>query len=115
MLGPGPEDLEAMGGNIMDSSRRIRRAGDLAAHVPRGPARPRPGRPDHLADVSLIRAYVPSTLPEVTDWHARGRVPAGTRISAGHSGLREAHPGADEEELEFPGHKAAEESRRWRP
>lgn len=57
----------------------------------------------------MIRAYVPSTLPEVTDWHARGRVPAGTRINAVTPGLREAHPGADEEELEFLATKAAEE------
>lgn len=57
----------------------------------------------------MIRAYVPSTLPEVIEWHTSGRVPAGTRINAVTPGLRKAHPGADEEELEFLATKAAEE------
>lgn len=57
----------------------------------------------------MIRAYVPSTLPEVVSWHTAGRVPAGTRVNAVTDGLRRDHPGADEEELEFLATKAAEE------
>lgn len=57
-----------------------------------------------------MRAYVPSTLPEVIDWHARGRIPAGTRINAVTPALRKANLDADEEELEFLATKAAEET-----
>jgi len=57
----------------------------------------------------LIRAYVPSTLPEVVGWYESGRVPAGTRINAVTKTLRSQHPEADDEELEFLATKAAEE------
>jgi hypothetical protein len=57
----------------------------------------------------LIRAYVPSTLPEVQAWFLAGAVPAGTGINAVTAALREQHPEADEEELEFLATKAAEE------
>ncbi len=57
----------------------------------------------------MIRAYVPSTLPEVEAWYQAGAVPAGTRVDVVTPALREQHPGADEEELEFLATKAAEE------
>ena len=57
----------------------------------------------------MIRAYVPSTLPEVVGWYESGRVPAGTRINAVTKTLRSHHPEADDEELEFLATKAAEE------
>lgn len=57
----------------------------------------------------MIRAYVPSTLPQVLQWHADATIPAGTGIHAVTAALRSAHPGADEEELEFLATKAAEE------
>ena len=57
----------------------------------------------------MIRAYVPSTLPEVVGWYESGRVPAGTRINAVTKTLRSQHPEADDEELEFLATKAAEE------
>jgi hypothetical protein len=57
----------------------------------------------------LIRAYVPSTLPEVIGWYEAGRVPAGTRINAVTKALRSQYPEADDEELEFLATKAAEE------
>lgn len=52
VLGPGPEDLEAMGGNIMDSSRRIGVL-ETSLRTSREALRD-PDRvgPDHLADVS---------------------------------------------------------------
>lgn len=52
VLGPGPEDLEAMGGNIMDSSRRIGVL-ETSLRTTREALRD-PDRvgPDHLADVS---------------------------------------------------------------
>lgn len=57
----------------------------------------------------MIRAYVPSTLPEVVGWYESGLVPAGTRINAVTKTLRSQHPEADDEELEFLATKAAEE------
>jgi hypothetical protein len=57
----------------------------------------------------LIRAYVPSTLPEVVGWYESGRIPAGTRVNAVTPALRGQHPDADDEELEFLATKAAEE------
>jgi hypothetical protein len=57
----------------------------------------------------LIRAYVPSTLPEVVGWYESGLVPAGTRINAVTRALRAQYPDADDEELEFLATKAAEE------
>lgn len=58
----------------------------------------------------MIRAYVPSTLPDVIQWYDRGHLPAGTRIHAVTDALRAQHPHADEEELEFLATKAAEET-----
>ena len=46
----------------------------------------------------MIRAYVPSTLPEVVGWYESGLVPAGTRINAVTKTLRSQHPEADDEE-----------------
>lgn len=57
----------------------------------------------------MLRAYVPSTLPEVVAWHAAGAIPAGTPINAVTDQLRSQYPQADEEELEFLATKAAEE------
>jgi len=57
----------------------------------------------------LIRAYVPSTLPDVLAWYQAGAIPAGTTLNGVTSALRETHPDADEEELEFLATKAAEE------
>ncbi len=57
----------------------------------------------------MIRAYVPSTLPQVIAWHAAALIPAGTGIHAATAALRALHPDADEEELEFLATKAAEE------
>ena len=57
----------------------------------------------------MIRAYVPSTLPEVVGWYESGLVPAGTRINAVTRALRAQYPDADDEELEFLATKAAEE------
>ena len=57
----------------------------------------------------MIRAYVPSTLPEVEAWYQAGAVPAGTRIDVVTPSLRERYPGADDEELEFLATKAAQE------
>ena len=57
----------------------------------------------------MIRAYVPSTLPHVVDWHTLGAIPAGTAITAVTEALRANYPQADEEELEFLATKAAEE------
>ena len=57
----------------------------------------------------MIRAYVPSTLPEVLIWYGAGLIPAGTAGHAVTAALREAHPDADEEELEFFATKAAQE------
>lgn len=58
----------------------------------------------------MIRAYVPSTLPEVLRWYHDGAIPAGTRINAATAALRAQNPGAGEEELEFLATKAAEET-----
>ena len=57
----------------------------------------------------MIRAFVPSTLPEVVGWYESGLVPAGTRINAVTRALRAQYPDADDEELEFLATKAAEE------
>lgn len=57
----------------------------------------------------MIRAYIPSTLPEVVGWYESGLVPAGTRINAVTRALRAQYPDADDEELEFLATKAAEE------
>lgn len=57
----------------------------------------------------MIRAYVPSTLPQVVAWYEAGSIPAGTPINAVTVALRSDHPDADEEELEFLATKAAEE------
>ena len=57
----------------------------------------------------MIRAYVPSTLPEVVGWYESGLVPTGTRINAVTRALRAQYPDADDEELEFLATKAAEE------
>ena len=57
----------------------------------------------------MIRAYVPSTLPEVVGWYESGLVPAGPRINAVTRALRAQYPDADDEELEFLATKAAEE------
>ena len=57
----------------------------------------------------MIRAYVPSTLPEVVGWYESGLVPAGTRINAVTRALRAQYPDSDDEELEFLATKAAEE------
>jgi hypothetical protein len=57
----------------------------------------------------VIRAYVPSTLPQVVAWYEAGSIPAGTPINAVTPGLRKTYPDADEEELEFLATKAAEE------
>lgn len=57
----------------------------------------------------MIRAYVPSTLPEVEAWYRAGALPAGTRIDVVTDSLRAQHPDADEEELEFLATKAAQE------
>ena len=57
----------------------------------------------------MIRAYVPSTLPEVVGWYESGLVPAGTRINAVTRALRAQYPDADDEKLEFLATKAAEE------
>lgn len=58
----------------------------------------------------MIRAYVPSTLPDVIQWYHSGSLPAGTRIHAVTDELRAQYPHADEEELEFLATKAAEET-----
>lgn len=58
---------------------------------------------------AVIRAYVPSTLPDVLAWYSAGLIPAGTAINAVTTTLREQHPDADEEELEFLATKAAQE------
>jgi hypothetical protein len=58
---------------------------------------------------TVIRAYVPSTLPQVVAWHEAGAIPAGTPINAVTPALRSGYPDADEEELEFLATKAAEE------
>jgi NTE family protein len=52
ILGPGPEDLEAMGANVMDNSRRLTVL-DMSLRTSREALRD-PDRvgPDHLADVS---------------------------------------------------------------
>lgn len=57
----------------------------------------------------MIRAYVPSTLPQVVTWYQAGAIPAGTPINAVTANLRNGYPDADEEELEFLATKAAEE------
>ena len=57
----------------------------------------------------MIRAYVPSTLPEVVGWYESGLVPAGTRINAVTRALRAQYPDAVDEGLEFLATKAAEE------
>ncbi len=57
----------------------------------------------------MIRAYVPSTLPQVVAWYEAAAIPAGTPINAVTQTLRSTHPDADEEELEFLATKAAEE------
>jgi hypothetical protein len=66
-------------------------------------------RPLNAYTQAVIRAYVPSTLPEVVAWHAAARIPAGTRLHAVTEVLRRQYPDADEEELEFLATKAAEE------
>ena len=108
ILGPGPEDLEAMGQRD-GQQPPAGRAGDVPADLCGGPARPRPGRPGPPGRRQLIRAYVPSTLPEVVGWYESGLVPAGTRINAVTRALRAQYPDADDEELEFLATKAAEE------
>lgn len=59
--------------------------------------------------IRVIRAYVPSTLPEVIAWHEAGAIPSGTAITGVTDALRKANPDADEEELEYLATKAAEE------
>ncbi len=58
---------------------------------------------------AVIRAYVPSTLPEVLAWYGTGLIPAGTHVDGVTAALRKQHPDADEEELEFLATKAAQE------
>lgn len=57
-----------------------------------------------------MRAYAPSTLPEVRNWYETGQIPSGARIHAVTAALRAENPHADEEELEFLATKAAEEA-----
>lgn len=57
----------------------------------------------------MIRAYVPSTLPDVLAWYSAGAVPPGTTLNGVTAALRDSYPDADEEELEFLATKAAEE------
>lgn len=49
----------------------------------------------------MTRAYVPATVAQVVAWHSAGAVPAGTPAVTVSQALREAHPQADEEELEY--------------
>lgn len=58
----------------------------------------------------MIRAYIPSTLPEVLAWYREGSVPSGTAMNGVTTALRAQNPEADEEELEFLATKAAEEA-----
>lgn len=58
----------------------------------------------------MIRAYVPSTLPQVVAWYEAAAIPAGTAINAVTVALRVQNDGADEEELEFLATKAAQET-----
>jgi hypothetical protein len=48
-----------------------------------------------------MRAYVPAALPDVLAWYAAGAVPAATPVVTVTAALREQHPQADEEELEY--------------
>jgi hypothetical protein len=49
----------------------------------------------------LIRAYVPATLPDVVAWYRAGAIPPGAAVVAVTAALRQAHPQADDEELEY--------------
>jgi NTE family protein len=52
VLGPGPEDLEAMGANVMDNSRRIAALETSLKTSVEALRDPDKVGPDHLADVS---------------------------------------------------------------
>ena len=52
VLGPGPEDLEAMGANVMDNSRRLDVLETSPATSIEALRDPDRVGPDHLADVS---------------------------------------------------------------
>lgn len=57
----------------------------------------------------MIRAYVPSTLPEVLDWFRAGAIPAGAAIQIVTDEVRATNQDADDEELEFLATQAADE------
>lgn len=57
----------------------------------------------------MIRAYVPSTLPEVIGWYRAGAIPAGVAIHVVTEELRGDNPDASDEELEFLATEAADE------
>ena len=62
VLGPGADDLEAMGGNLMEVGRRRHGARDVAAHLRGRPARPRAADHSHPLRgrrMSLTRIYLP--------------------------------------------------------
>ena len=58
----------------------------------------------------MIRAYVPSTLPQVIAWYEAAAIPAGTAINAVTDALRAQNADAEDEELEFLATKAAQET-----
>ena len=125
VLGPGAEDLQVMGSNLMDVDRRRRvldtslrtSAAALSDPGPRTPAgprrrqpptgRPRPGR-------RLMRVYVPCTLALLASASRRGGVgPAPLAAHAVTPALRESYAQGDAEELEFSAQlHAAEDSLR---
>ena len=63
----------------------------------------------------MTRAYVGADLTQVLAWYDAGVIPAGTRAVSVTSALRQAHPEADEEELEFVATEVAHAQAAGRP
>ena len=80
VLGPGAEDLAAIGGNLMDHREAHPRARDLDPHVDRGAARPGPpgSRPPRLG--RLMRAYIPVGWAQLRELDATGRLGGPLRL-----------------------------------
>ena len=118
VLAPGPEDLAAMGANMMDPSRRLAvletslRTSRTALAEPRPDAlegtgsRGARGRLRARTAVRLMRVYLPTTLAGLGDALDAGRVD----VAVGYAvtpALREWYVEGDLEELEYAASTAA--------
>jgi NTE family protein len=105
ILGPGREDLEAMGGNLMDLSRRpavIQASLRTSAVALRDPG-PMPARPKtEESRPTLTRIYIPMNVSGLRSLAEIGEVQgAPFRAHAVTKAARDSAPGSDQDELEF--------------